>query len=62
MTEEDYEGIKDCLCPYCAAHLPDRMVTTNNEPLWEHVIPETEHIFPCMAAKFRNRWAGKAVS
>lgn len=53
MDNETYEAVKACVCPYCAAKLPDRLIAYN-ENRWEHSIPGSSETFTCLATRFRN--------
>lgn len=51
LTTMDYEEIRDLLCPFCRAGLPDER--KNNA--WLHSIPGTLNLFGCTATGLRNQ-------
>lgn len=55
LTENDFKELCGVLCPYCRAKLPHCFgVDLKDAEVYRHVIPSTDHSFPCHASVLRR--------
>lgn len=54
LSEQQTKAIARGICPYCRAGLVESFLGSSAGGYWEHSIPRTPHVWPCLASGIRS--------